>query len=92
MHCPYKKADFLRKIWEIQQHFRILGLGGSGGVIFIVRKLRIIILLHFRLGTFRIQYWKTRKVIIVTGSGPGGCDHDSPNQYYLSLETPGRAK
>ena len=75
---------------------------GSGGILgdhlivfFIKRlsqKLRIMILLHFGFVTFRFAFRKTRKVIIFMFVGLGGRAHDSQNQYYLSLETPGDSK
>ena len=60
-----------------------LGFGGSGGH-FYCR----IILLHFGLVTFRFLFGKTRQVMIFMFFGPSGGDHDSPNQYYSSLEAP----
>ena len=58
----------------------------------IAGKLRRIILLHLGLITFRFHDWKTLKPLFVMVLGPGGRDHDSQNQYYLSLETPGHSK
>ncbi len=55
----------------------------------IAGKLRSIIPLRFGLVTFRFHYWKTPKSLIFMIVGPGGRDHDSQNQYHLSLETPG---
>ena len=54
----------------------------------IARKLRRLILLHFWLVTCRFHFGKTRKPLICLFSGHGGRDHDSANQYYLSLGTP----
>ena len=58
----------------------------------IAGQLRSIILLHFGLITFRIHYRKTVDPLIFMVLGPGGRDHKSQNQYYLSLETPGHSK
>ena len=89
----YRKS---RNIWD---ELRIWGLKGFWGVIFIVDiikriapKLRRTILLHFGLVTFRFHFGETRKPIIFTVFGLGGRDHDSQNQYHLSLETPGYFK
>ena len=78
---------------------RIWGLGGLGGFIFIVHsiertagKLRRIALLQFGPVAFRFNYWEPPKTIICVVLGPGGRDHGSQHQYYLSLETPGHAK
>ena len=80
---------------NIRAKLRIWG-AGVWGTIFIVNmftriapKLRTIILLRFRLRTFRIQYWRTPKPNIFKVLEPSGRDHDPQNQYYLSLETPG---
>ena len=62
-------------------------MGGVFDVDFIARKLRIIILLRFGLVTFRFHYWKTRKLIICIVLGPGGRDHDSPNQLFIFGDT-----
>ena len=49
----------------------------------IAQKLRIIILLHLGLETFRFIIGK-QKIIIVMVSGPGERNHDSQNQcHYL---------
>ena len=71
-----------------------LGSGVVWGVILIVNcikrlaeKLRRIILVHFGLITFGINFRKTRKLIIVMVFGPGGRDHDFQNQLYLILGT-----
>ena len=45
--------------------------------------------LHSGLGTSRIPYWKTLKVSILMVLGSDGRGHDSQNQCYVSLETPG---
>ena len=94
---PFKKADFLQKIQDIREKIGIWGLGGLG-VIFtniigrIARELRRIILFHLGLVTFRFHHWKTPKPLIFMVLGTGGGDHDSRNQYVLSLETPGHSK
>ena len=75
------------------------GSGGVLGAIFIVnimkrivQKLCRTILLHFGLVFFRIHFGKTKKVTISMFFGFGGLAHDSPNQCYSSLETPGYSK
>ena len=72
------------------------GVQGVWGAIFNVnliqrtaQKLRRIILLHFGQVVFRIHFRRTRKPLI---SIVFGRDHDSQNQYYLSLETPEYSK
>ena len=83
-----------RKSRKIREKLRTWGLGGLEVISFvnimkrIAQKLRKTILLHFGLVTFRFHYWKTRKVIICMVSGPGGRDHDSPNQLFLIVEAP----
>ena len=73
---------------------RFGGLGGLGGHFIaniikrIAGKLQRSILLDFGLVTSRIHYWNTRKVILFMVLGPGGRDHDSPNQLFLILEAP----
>ena len=52
-------------------------------------KLRIVILLHLGLATFRLYDWRTRHLIIFVISGFVGRIPDSQHQYYLSLGTPG---
>ena len=58
----------------------------------IAGKLRRIILLHFGLVTCRFHYWETLKPFMFMDFGPSGRDHDSQNQYDLSLEAPGHSK
>ena len=50
------------------------------------------ILLHFGEIVFRIHFRKTLKPIIFTVFRASGHDHDSKNQYDLSLETPNDCK
>ena len=77
---------------------RIWGLGGLGVMSIVnlkkrlAQKVRRIILLHLGRVTFRIHFGKARKVITFMLFGLGGRVHDSPNQYYLSLEIPGYSK
>ena len=47
----------------------------------IAQKLRIIILLHFGLGTFRIHFGKTQQVIMFMVFGLSGRVYDSQNQF-----------
>ena len=57
----------------------------------IAQKLRIIIVLRFWLLTVRFHFGKTRKHFMFMVFWPSGHDHDSRNQHYLSLETPGHS-
>ena len=50
------------------------------------------ILLHFALITFRFCYMKTLKPLMFEDFEPSERDHDSQNQYYVSLEKPGCRK
>ena len=52
----------------------------------IAQKLRTVILLHFRLVTFRIHFRKTLKPFMFMDFGPSERDHDSQNQLFLILE------
>ena len=54
----------------------------------IAQKLRIIILLHFGLVTFRFHFGETRKVIISMIFGTSGRDHGPQTQLFLTLVTP----
>ena len=66
------------------EQFWFSRLGLSGGGIFIVkahkrmaRKLRVIILLHLGLVSFRFHFGRTLKVFIFMIFGPSGRGHDS---------------
>ena len=61
-------------------------------IIRIARKLHRIILPHSGLVSFRFHHWKYPTSLTFMVLGPGGRDHDSQNQYDLSLETPGHSK
>ena len=67
---------------------RIWGLGGLGGVIYILniikriaRKLCIIILLYFRTSHFSISLWENPNTPHFHDFGISGRVHDSRNQY-----------
>ena len=73
----------------MREQVRFGGLGCLGAILFvnnnkrIAGKLRRIILLLFGLATFRIHYWEIREPFIFVFFGPGGRDHDAPNQLFL---------
>ena len=82
-----EKLENLRKIriWGLENHLTVNVIER------LTQKLRIITLLHLGPITFEIHFRRRRKPIIFMIFGLGGRVHDSHNQYYLSLETPGHS-
>ena len=86
-----KKIRFW-KSWTRPREHPDLGSGGNFHCYClkrVARKLHRIILLHFRLVTFRTHFRKTRKPFMSMVFGTGGPDHDSQNQLSPSLELQG---
>ena len=83
------------KIWE-KCGFRVWGVCGAIFSLDMIERLaqnlRRIILLPFGLVTFRIHFRKPPKPFIFIVFVLSGRDHDSQNQYYLSVETPRHSK
>ena len=95
-----RSADLLKKIPDILGKNADLGFRGSGRRGFftvnikkrLARKLRIMILLHLELVTFRFHFGRSRQIIIAMFFRPSGRDHDAQHQLFFFLETPGYLK
>ena len=58
----------------------------------IAQKLRIILLLHCGLATFKFYSGKVQQSVMFMVSAPNGCVHDTQNQSFSTLDTPNYSK
>ena len=87
-----------RKSWELREKVRFGGLGGLGGNFYCKydekrsQKSPLNYSASFWISKISISLLENPNPQFVMVLGPGGRDHDSQDQYDLSLEKPGHSK